>query len=138
MANFDGHDEVLDSREIIERIDELQAEFIDATDSNHDDYAMSEDDWAYGLGAEGAAELVALMALREDADSLADWEHGETLIHEDYFPQAMKELCEDVGHLPADLPEWIKDNIDWDGVADDLCANYTGFQFRGSTYWARS
>lgn len=52
---FDGTDDVLDSRDIIERIDELIAEFTDATETDPEP-DMSEDDWAFGLGAD--AELV--------------------------------------------------------------------------------
>lgn len=137
MANFDGYDDIIDSREIIERIEELEAEFIDATDSDPAEL-MSEDDWAFGLGEEGAAELVALIALRDDADHLSDWHYGETLIHENYFTAAMKDDVIECGYLPNGLPRWIADNIDWDGVADNLKADYTDFTFRGQTYWARA
>ncbi len=128
MANFDGHDDIIDSREIIERIEELEAE---ATNEDGDIDAEL-------LLPEDAEEYAALILLREDAESLADWHHGETLIHEDYFTQAMKELCEDTGLLPDNLPWWLEDNINWDGVADNLRADYTDFQFRGAIYWARS
>jgi hypothetical protein len=49
----------------LDRISELKAEFIEATGDNPDDYSMGEDDWAWGLGEEGAAELVLLLAAEE-------------------------------------------------------------------------
>ena len=58
-----------------------------------------------------------------------------TFIHEDYFTQAMEELCEDIGYLPEGAPDWLV--IDWDATADNLRADYTDVEFRGSTYWAR-
>lgn len=137
MANFDGHDDTLDSREIIERIEELGHEYEDVTAREMPE-SPTKADLIFALGDDGAEEYDALTALRDDADSLSDWNYGETLIHEDYFTDAMKELCEDVGYTPANLPEWIKNNIDWDGVADALRADYTDFEFRGATYWARS
>lgn len=121
MANFDGYDDIIDSREIIERIEELAD-------------ALAEGDFSQ----EDHDELSALTALRDDAESLADWHYGETLIHENYFTQAMKDDVVDCGYLPANLPWWIKDNIDWDGVADALKADYTDFTFRGAEYWARA
>ena len=94
MASFDGTDETIDSREVIERIQELIAEFTDTTDSDPAD-VMSVDDWAYGLEWEDAEELDALMELAEEGESLPDWEYGETLIHEDYFEVYVEELVRD-------------------------------------------
>lgn len=131
MANFDGHDDIIDSREIIERIEEIES---DATfiQDEEGEFTLAL------LDSDTREEYDALIALREDAESLADWHYGETLIHENYFTQAMRELCKDVGFIPHDLPGFIEHSIDWDGVADDLRADYTDFEFRGSTYWARS
>lgn len=137
MANFDGTDEYFDSREVIERIAELTAEFIDATDSDPADY-MSEDDWRLGLSDDDAEELTDLIALQEEAEGyIPDWQYGETFISADYFADYAYELCKDVGYLPADLPGWIENHIDWEGVADELKVDYQEFEFRGTTYYAR-
>lgn len=139
MPNFDGTDAHFDSREVIERIAELTAEFIDATDTDPDDYAaLSEDDWAFGLGEDGAAERVALIAFRDEADHLPDWEYGVTFIREDHFTDYVQELVEDSGYISADLPVWLANAIDWERVADDFKMDYTEFEFRGETYWARA
>jgi len=60
MANFDGTDDYFDSREVIERIAELEAtEVIDREPEDQD-------------------ELDALYALQEEAEGyISDWEYGE-------------------------------------------------------------
>ena len=137
MPNFDGTDDYFDSREVIERIAELTAAFIDATGVDPAD-VMSADDWAFGLGEDGAAEMVALIAFRDEADHLPDWEYGETFIRDDNFTDYVQELVEDSGYIPADLPGWLANAIDWEQVADALKRDYTEFEFRGATYWARA
>lgn len=128
MTNFDGYDDILDSREIIERIEELETFATD--DSGEIDTEIFND--------YEAVEYAALISLRDAADSLPDWEYGVTLIHENYFTAAMKDDVIECGYLPNGLPRWIADNIDWEGVADALKADYTDFEFRGATYWARA
>ena len=137
MPNFDGTDAYFDSRDVIERIAELTAEFIDATGDDPADI-MSADDWAFGLGEDGAAEMVALIAFRDEADHLPDWEYGETFIHEDHFTDYAQETVEECGYIPADLPAWLANAIDWDKVEDALKEDYMEFEFRGETYWARA
>jgi hypothetical protein len=137
MANFDGTDDYFDSREVIERIAELEAEFVDATDTDPADL-MSEDDWAFGLGEDGAAELVALIALRDEAGdgTIPDFEYGETFISDDHFQDYAEELAYDIGAIDRNAT-WPLNRIDWAAAADDLKSDYTSFEFRGTTYWAR-
>ena len=47
------------------RIAELRAEFDAATESTSADYVMSEDDWAFGLSADDAAEIARLIEWQE-------------------------------------------------------------------------
>ena len=139
MPKFNGTDARFDRRDVIERIVELTAEFIDATGDDPADYAaLSEDDWAFGLGEDGAAEMVALIAFRDEADYLPDWEYGVTFIREDHFTDYAQETVEECGYIPADLPGWLANAIDWDKVADALKEDYMEFEFRGVTYWARA
>lgn len=136
MANFDGTDEYFDSREVIERIAELTAEFIDATDSDPADY-MSEDDWAYGLGEDGAAEIHALLTLQEEAEGyIPDWQYGETFYTWEGLIQYAEETVNEC-YTSGDLPSWVTNHIDWEGVAEEIKVDYTEFEFRGTTYYAR-
>lgn len=136
MADFSTTPDYFDSREVIERIEELTAEFIDATEGDPAD-VMSADDWAFGLSEDDAEELAALIEFRDGgADLVSDWEYGETFIRDDEFTSYTEEYLKDCGFIPADFPSWIA--IDWDETADSLKQDYTSYDFRGETYWARS
>lgn len=118
MANLDGNDEVFDSRDVIERIAELEAtEVIDREPEDQD-------------------ELDALYALQKEAEGYGDWQDGETFISDDYFTEYTKELLADIGYIPNDMPDWVV--IDWDSTADTVKADYTSYEFMGTTYWAHS
>lgn len=79
----------------------------------------------------------------EDADSVAEAldaamnNYGPTLISEDHFVDAMKQDMEDFGYISSDVPWFITNNIDWDGVADDLKSDYTSVTFDGEDYYIR-
>lgn len=60
-----------------------------------------------------------------------------TLIADSYFTDYCKELVTDCGYLPRDLPGFIENNINWDGVADDLKADYSEVTLDGENYWHR-
>ena len=82
-------------------------------------------------------EYDALVALRDEArDYVPDWEYGSTFISDDYFEDYAEEYARDIGAIPTDL-EWPCNRIDWEAAADDLKIDYTSFEFRGQTYWAR-
>lgn len=118
MATFDGTDDYFDSREAIELIAELEV-----TPKEH-------------RHADDQAQLDALIALRDEAEgNIADWEYGEIFISAFSFTDHMMEILNDVGYIPADLPSWIV--IDRDKTADNMKIDYTEFEFRGTTYYAR-
>lgn len=130
--NLDGTDDVFDSREVIERIAELELLAETMSDEEETEEARAEAYEEYD-----ADEYAALIEFRDEYDGQFgnSFEDGITFIHEDYFTDAMKELCEDIGYLPEGTPDWLV--IDWDETADNLRADYSEAEFRGSTYWAR-
>lgn len=113
-------EDVIDSRDVIDRIAALEA---DAED---------------GALLEGEAEeLAALKALAAEAEGYAaDWQYGETLIRDSYFREYAMELAEDLGVIPAGL-SWPCTCIDWDQAARELQMDYTAVDFDGVTYWVR-
>ena len=113
-----NQDDTIDSRDVIERIDELE--------DTYDD-----------LDQLKKAELVALKRLTDNAMCDA-WEDGEVLINENYFTESCEELCKDTGDMPENLPWYIENNIDWDGVADDIKMDYTEVDFDGEAYFIRA
>jgi chromosome segregation ATPase len=79
-------------------------------------------------------ELELLRKLWEYSDR--DWMHGVTLIHEDNFAAYIQEFYEDTASRELDaLPGCIRNNIDWEAVAEDAESGYTVIEWDGSTFY---
>jgi len=126
MTNrIDNAEDVIDSRDIIARIAELEAEREDCI--AREDYFSDEE----------YDELTALEALaKEAADYAPDWEYGATLIRDSYFMDYAQELAEDTGAINRDA-QWPNNCIDWEQAANELRMDYTPVDFGGVTYWVR-
>jgi len=140
-TNVDNGTETIDSRDIIARIEALQEERQDWIEQG-DDIPLDSPEWAAAANAwaiengEDAAELAALHKLATEAEGYAaDWEYGEILIRDDYFTDYAREMLEDCGTIPRDLPSWVK--IDWEATARNVRADYAAVDFDGVTYWIR-
>lgn len=122
-------DNVIDSRDIIERIEELQ-ELYDETLEND----PSGSKLALWLQGDDGTEYRILTTLAEEcSDYAVDWEHGEALIHEDYFEQYMDEMIDDCEDIPKNLPSYLIITVDYDALKMD----YTEVDFDGETYYIR-
>ncbi len=118
-----NYDDVIDSRDVIARIEELEA--------------LQADPEGDGLDDDEAHELEALRALAEEASGYAeDWTYGETLIRDSYFVTYAQELAEDIGAIDRDA-KWPNTCIDWDQAARELQVDYTSVSFDGVDYWVR-
>lgn len=107
-------DDIIDSRDVIERIAELEA-----------DEERTEDE---------SEELAALQALAEEASQYApDWEYG---VRDSYFEEYARELADDIGAMDRNA-NWPLCHIDWEAAADSLKMDYTSVDFDGVTYWVR-
>lgn len=139
MVTISNTDDVIDSRDVIERIEELEGEreaLVDAiTDAGADflDETQKElADW----DEENKAELDALKALTEEAEGYSeDWRHGATLVRDSYFEDYARELLEDIGDIPRNLPHYLV--IDWEATARNIQMDYTAVDFDGVCYWVR-
>jgi len=107
--------DVLDSRDIIARIEDLHAR----QDTLSDD--------------EGA-ELDALLSLAEDASESPNWEDGATLISNHYFQEYAMDIAEEAGSIRYPL-YWPHSCIDWDRAAEELQMDYIDVSYKGQTYW---
>lgn len=133
-------DNTIDSRDVIARIEELEAEREDLR-SAMDDHNTDSDAYEEANAAlkdfdesEEGEELLALKALAEQGEDYApDWKYGAQLIHEDYFEEAMDELLEECGDIPRDLPSYLTITVDYDALEQD----YTELDFDGQTYYIR-
>lgn len=131
MVNFDGTDAFFDSRDVIERIAELELLAETMNDEEETNEARAEAYAEYD-----GEEYNALISLQEEAEGyISDWQYGETFISEDYFTEYTVKMLSDIGYLPADLPTWIV--LDADATAKNVKVDYTEFEFRGTTYYAR-
>lgn len=116
MSDIDNNQDMIDSRDIIARIEELEGQ--DERD------------------AEEAAELKILKALEEECSGAPDWRHGETLIRESYFTDYQKQFADEIGAVPKDFPSWIV--IDWEVTADNVKVDYVTVDYDGVEYLIRS
>ena len=130
---FTNKDDVIDSRDVIARIEELEDELKDG--------AINEDTSMFEIDGEDFDpeynELEALKSLAEEASGYApDWEYGESLIRDSYFKEYAQELAEDCGMIVADAT-WPNNCIDWEEAARQLQQDYTSVDFDGVEYWIR-
>lgn len=118
MDQITNTQDYIDSRDVIERIDELTADAAYLDEAERD-------------------ELRALKELaREGEDYAPDWEYGATLIRDSYFKEYAQELAEDCGMVEQGQ-SWPNYCIDWERAARDLQMDYSAVEFDGVTYWVR-
>lgn len=124
--------DVIDSRDIIERIEELDDLVAEQLQLELDG-GETDRDWPEWL-----EELQTLKTLAEEAkDYVPDWEYGATLIRYSYFTEYCREMLEDCGDIPSNLPWYIADHIDWEDVARELKVDYKEVEFNGVVYYVR-
>ena len=140
-------EDFMDSRDIIERIEELEAERAALTDEideiaerdGDEGRALDEAKSALGTWDAGdeAAKLKILLALQNEAQGYApDWRHGATLIRDTYFTEYAKELAHDTCEM-GKASDWPFRHIDWEAAAEEMKQDYTSVSFDGVDYWIR-
>jgi len=122
MSNPNINDDLLDSRKIDERIDELESELELMPEAERGD-------------SDEHHELKMWLEFRENANT-SEWRHGVTFIADPYFVEYAKELAEDIGAVGRDQ-QWPFCHIDWEAAADALKMDYTELDIEGRTFWRR-
>ena len=138
MTKIDKYQDIMDSRDIIERIEELRDE---VSTCPHCGEGIERDaeicpncEQKLDLEAE-LFELEVLEKLSGEAEGYsADWQYGATLIRDSYFKFYPQELAEDIGAINKN-ESWPNDCIDWDQAARELQMDYTSVDFDGVEYW---
>jgi hypothetical protein len=134
-------EDIIDSRDIIERIEELREKMSGAC------IVPEGSDWATAGDCSAHAhmdgwdeldeELKQLLALQEEAEGYSgDWKYGATLIRDSYFEEYAKQLADDIGAIDSNA-SWPLYCIDWERAAADLQQDYTSVDYDGVTYWVR-
>jgi len=149
---------LFDSRDLIEEVeelkDDLKIKFNGFIEENYpdkfdelevDDYVDIEDCPDEKILQEfneyeelDITELKEIIEFIEELESYSeDFEYGVTIIHEDYWVEFVEEDVKSLGYINNDLPWWISNHIDWEGVADEVAQDYTEVDFQGSNYYVR-
>ena len=150
-------DDVIDSRDVIARIEELKGgricvhcgdlltrdgnTLIDTTGGDVCGVASASVNTNLphisNLDEVDEIELATLIALQEEAEPyVADWSYGETLIRDSYFQEYAEQLADDIGAINSNAT-WPNNCIDWERAARELQHDYTSVDFDGVTYWIR-
>jgi len=138
-------DDVIDSRDVIARIEELESELTDAFEGETLEDRGTFKEWLEEISGDNAHtlqdaanELLPLLALAEEAEGYAaDWRHGETLIRDSYFERYAMELADECGMMNKS-DSWPYTCIDWERAARELQYDYTSVEFGDVMYWIRS
>lgn len=128
-------EDVIDSRDVIARIEELEEMIADYENpegilSLHDEHL------------ETKAELAALRALADEAEDSSDWIHGEQLIRRSYFVNYIAEMIDDCYELPKEMKSdkwpYCHMTIDYEAAAEHAEQDYISVYFDGVEYLIRS
>lgn len=143
----------IDTRELLEDLENLQEQIVEGFNETfetdfiefdeievHIAEHISEEDFEEfkEYWADEYNSIREITELREDVDGYAgdDFEDGIQLILEEDFKEYCKDLIEECYDLNS-LPDFLKYNIDWERVADDLRVDYSEVEFRGDNYLYR-
>ena len=155
-TTISNSDNVIDSRDIIARIEELESELqsefderLEAGTTGFTDFdtwlevtADSDNESAKFNYCDEAKEYLSLKALAEEGENSPDWFHCETLIHDNYFTQYIEELINDCYEMPKEMNSgawpWRHITIDYEAAADEAKQDYFSLDFDGETYWIRA
>ena len=144
-TTIDNTQDILDSRDIFERIEELEStrdSFFEENNITPNEIGnMNNPKYAEWEESDDAKELSDLSSFMDDFKGYGgdeqwrgDW-YPVTIIRDSYFVDYTEELITDCGYISKDFPSWIA--IDWEKTAEAVQQDYTSAEFDGVTYWAR-
>lgn len=137
MVNIDNAQDIIDSRDIIERLEELRSMREDYDESMNDYNEDPENNEKPDpMDDDDIEELRILEELEEEASASPDWQYGEALIRDSYFTEYAQDMAEDIGAISRDL-QWPLYHIDWDAAAESLKQDYFSVNYDGVEYWIR-
>jgi len=119
--------DIIDVRDIIARVEAIESE--------GDDTFLADTD------PETLGEVRTLRMILNDLEGnggdeqLRGKRYPVTLIAEHYFTMYVRELLEDCGDIPRDLPAYV--HIDWQRTARDIAVDYSTVTIQGREYLYR-
>ena len=139
---------MIDTRDLAEKREELQTNLVDSFNdyfdteiedfdelTKHIDSSENEDvqEWR----DDNSDDFEHIEEIDELEDEISEFSFGETLIPNDDFTEYCKDMVNDCYNL-KDVPDFIKDNINWEGVASDLEVYYSNVTYQGVSYLVRA
>ena len=110
--------DIIDSRDIIEEIEDLES--------------MLEDK---SCGEEDIEMLDELRRVEKEVEGYnSDWKYGVTLIHERYWQSYAMDLAYDTGALQTGQI-WPLNCVDWEQAAKELAYDYSIVEIDGEDYY---
>lgn len=137
--SIDNTDDIIDSRDIIERIEELRQMRSEMLEEARET-GCAKGTWET---TEEAEELCALVSLAKEVEpESSDWEHGETLIRRSYFVDYISDLIHDCYPMPKEMHSgnwpFRHITIDYEAAANEAEQDYISVDFDGVEYLIRS
>lgn len=108
-SGVDNRQDILDSRDVIARIEELELEIEDAESQDSPDEELL---------ADLRDELVPLQALAKEGEGCYGWQDGAILIRDSYFEEYARGFAEELG-MDSES-RWPYTCIDWEKAASEL------------------
>ena len=148
-TTIDLTSDIIDVRDIIERFEELETtreNLREEFDNMPENAGVDFDRWVCDMtgGAWSREEQDECAQLTAILDELAgsggdekwrgDW-YPITLIRESYFTEYAREILEDCGTIPRDLPSWV--HIDWEATAEEVKVDYSYISIGKMDYFYR-
>src|SRR5262245_30755775 len=97
---IDGSEDILDSRDVMARREELRELRPEGLPDKPSDADYPEDgSWS----EDEERELQELAGAEDQGSGYGDWEHGETLIRDSYFEEYAQDLAEDLGMIKREV-----------------------------------
>lgn len=162
-ATFEWGDDVIDSRDIItlqeEMSDELDTlkEVLETREDDYlcyktdggDDPTIIEDmieainDAKSDLDNFEMDDFNTLNELVSEGESSHDWSYGETLIHESYFEDYIKDMINECWEMPKEIDSgkwpWRHMEMNWANAAEEAKnSDYFEINVGGETYYIRA
>jgi hypothetical protein len=141
-VEFSSSSDVIDSRDVIARIDELRDTLMDVGVIVETDGKETIDPVKRESHSLETEEYEELLELQKQASSSPDWEYGESLINEKYFTSYIEELINDCYEMPKEINSgnwpYRHMKIDYEAAAEEAKADYFEVTFFGHAFLIRA
>lgn len=135
MTEITSYDDIIDSRDLMKHIEDLEAEF-EGAHTDVDSGEIFAEDGKTNLTYE-AETLESLKAFAAEFENYAPgYMHGEAAIRDSYFQEYAEQFADDIGAIDSGA-NWPLNCIDWEQAATQLQQDYVAIDFNDVRYWVR-